>query len=170
MAHAVCARAGADASPSDTHMARGPARKRGVRLSEAEASAVVDYVCTDSGSKVPLSAFGQLLRDACRDSPHEVLDTQSVRLKLRSRALLLENSGCAPSEDADWGDDEKWSTEFAKKVRSMWGKFRQNGSYATRLERVLSPPLLSQVCGENPPCGHSSRRCCGDVWRTNGKR
>ena len=91
MAHAVCARAGADASPSDTHMARGPARKRGVRLSEAEASAVVDYVCTDSGSKVPLSAFGQLLRDACRDSPHEVLDTQSVRLKLRSRALLLWN-------------------------------------------------------------------------------
>ena len=44
-------------------------------------------MCTDSGSKVPLSAFGQLLRDACRDSPHEVLDTQSVRLKLRSRAL-----------------------------------------------------------------------------------
>ena len=129
MAHAVCACAGADASPSDSHMARGPARKRGVRLSEAEASAVVDYVCTDSGSKVPLSAFGQLLRDACRDSPHEVLDTQSVRLKLRSRALLLENSGCAPSEDADWGDDEKWSTEFAKKVRSMWGKFRQNGSF-----------------------------------------
>ena len=80
MAHAVCARAGADASPSDTHMARGPARKRGVRLSEAEASAVVDYVCTDSGSKVPLSAFGQLLRDACRDSPHEVLDTDAQRL------------------------------------------------------------------------------------------